>query len=218
MERFIRRGTAATLVFIIPTLFAGGSFAWDGDFHHNRLLRGEYAVTEFRSCVQTVEGGFTQDFRLLANGNFRTSVLQQVRTYNGDGTGNLTGMTTNMFLATGPGQLVGSQSEVTCSIDYRVNPDLSYIETLQCSGTDLSTGNTFTITPSTRTGQIAPGRNNLVYNLTDPQIQLLTFFPPGVDPKNPDMEQVLFSRERVCIRSGKGVKIKGLRGGSDDRD
>ena len=218
MTRIIPRSISVTLMFVTAALFVGGSFAEADEFlNRNRLLRGEYAVTEFRSCVQTDEGGITEEFRIVSPGNyFRTGASQQVRKYNGDGTASVTGVTTTMFIPGNANALIVSQSEVACDVQYTVNPDLSYTETLSCTGKQFNAMgeivSTFTITPSTRMGQIAPGRNNFIYSVTDPQIQTLKFFDPKEveNPKEPGMAQPTMVRERICIRSGKGVKIRHL--------
>ena len=218
MRRMILRTFSVTVMLILVALSARGGFAGDNDhsFNFNRILRGKYGVTEFRSCVQTLEGGFTSDFQLQLDGSARWSVQQQIRTYDGRGTGELIGVVTNMFLPFFPGggrsPNVFNQSEFTCKIKYTVNPDRSYMETVQeCDGTILpvpSDGRKFTVTPSTREGQIDPGGKNLIYSITDPQIQSLSVFDPDVNPLEPGMAQPLLIRDRICIRSGKGVKIK----------
>jgi hypothetical protein len=204
MPRFIPRSIAVTLLFIIPTLFAGGSLAEaDHSKNLNRLLRGDYSFTVFRSCVQTGALGFNEDLSLLTFASYRTTVLAGILSYNGDGTGKAVYRFNNMFFAnTMPNPPTDSPpppvfpvnaGETTCTIsNIVVNPDRSFTQDMACTGfVDIGAGagNDFIITGIMWEGQISRFR------------QVLTLHS-SVD----NVETANNVSERICIISGTALK------------
>ena len=120
MRRFIQHSITVTLVFIIPTLFVGGRFAEARDpANRNRLLKGEYAFTSFRSCIQAGQPAFDEEFVLQNPANSRTSALQGTLSYNGDGTGSAVFRFLNVFPQnTAPATLPINGGETACELEY----------------------------------------------------------------------------------------------------
>ncbi len=99
MPRFIPRSITVTLLLVIPVLLGGGN-AVEADPHR---LRGDFAFTVFRSCVQTgTSPAFAADLSLLTNAFSRTTVLAGTLSYNGDGTGSAVYRFNNMNFANSP--------------------------------------------------------------------------------------------------------------------
>ena len=205
MPRFIPRSITVTLLFIIPTLFAGGSLAEaDHSKNLNRLLRGDYSFTVFRACVQTgISPGFDQnDFlRLLSNASYRTTVLAGTLSYNGDTTGTAVYRFLNMLFAnTMTGQIPVGGGETTCDIEnIVVNPDRSFTQDMNCSGFgDIGSGagGTFDITGIKWDGQISRNRKVLILHLNSADVETLNAGIPRTD------------RDRICEISGTALKVK----------
>ncbi len=211
MPRFIPRSIAVTLLFIIPTLFAGGSLAEaDHSKNLNRLLRGDYPFTVFRSCVQTgASPGFNEDLSLLTNASYRTTVLAGILSYNGDGTGSAVYRFNNMNFANSPagipaGSFAVNGGETTCTIDnIVVNSDRSFTQDLACEGSiDIGggEGNPFFVTGIMWEGQISKNRQVLTLHST-------------ID----NVETSNNAVDRICMISGTALKVKRDRD-DDDND
>ena len=160
----------------------------------NNRLKGDYAFTMARDCIQTVDGfGSFPTLNLLSDGTTRGASIVGIITYNGDGTG--TSMSTNLQINhTFPSV---SQSQATCDISYTVNPDNSYTEDLECSGmidAGPSAGVPFTLMGGGRQGQIGRGGKTLLIIDTESNVETLIL-----------SESV--TRLRICWRSGHAIKI-----------
>ena len=162
----------------------------------NNRLKGDYAFTMARDCIQNTAGfADPPPLTLLSNGNVSTrgASIVGIITYNGDGTG--TSMSTNLQINhTFPSV---SQSHNECDITYAVNPDNSYTEDLECSGmidAGPSAGVPFTLMGGGRQGQIGRGGKTLLIIDTESNVETLIL-----------SESV--TRLRICWRSGHAIKI-----------
>lgn len=160
----------------------------------NHRLKGDYAFTLVRDCIQTAAGFAPPPaLTLLSPGTTRGASIVGMITYNGDGTG--TSISTT--LQVNNTAISVSQSQSTCDITYAVNPDNSYTEQLTCSGTILagpSAGQTFTITGSSRQGQIAQGGQALLIAGIETNVETVNLSTSG-------------TRQRICGRSGHAIKV-----------
>ncbi len=213
MPRFIPRSITVTLLFIIPTLFAGGSLAEaDHSKNLNRLLRGDYSFTVFRAFVQTgISPVFAADLSLLGNASYRTTVLAGTLSYNGDTTGTAVYRFLNMLFAnTMTGQIPVGGGETTCDIEnIVVNPDRSFTQDMTCSGEGdigAGAGGAFSITGIKWDGQISRNGRVLILHLNSADVETLT---AGVMPTD---------RDRICEISGTALKVKRDRDDDDDKD
>lgn len=160
----------------------------------NNRLKGDYAYTLVRDCIQNVAGfGPPPALNLLSAGTTRGASIVGVLTYNGDGTG------TSMYtiLQINNTAISVNQSQTTCDITYAVNTDNSYTEQLSCSGTVLagpSEGQTFTITGIGRQGQIAQGGQALLIADIETNVETLNLSTSG-------------PFKRICARSGHAIKV-----------
>jgi len=206
MERFIRRSITVTLLLAIPALLTGVGFA---EHNNNAALKGMYEVFVFRTCVQA-NGGvtFNPDFSLTDGGTFRSAVILKTAIYDGREGVTEEGTSTTMFLPTDRGgRPVVSMSSFETSGTYEVASDRSFTKTTETSGT-LSDGRFFRISPQTLTGQVAPGGRNFGSGNNVPNVVTLTFFAAD-DPEM--IGPPLFTRDRVCITSAYGTKVKKIK-------
>jgi hypothetical protein len=214
------------LLLLISVLVSGESFARGNEWDLNRLLNKQYRVSTIRSCLQNKDG-FNENFFAINGAEFRNQILDQIKTYYGDGTGWVESTTLNVRLPSlpppplpppPPGQgpppgpppqgPIGnprlSRSSTECPFTYVVNPDRSFTETYgTCTGTILTgslEGEPFTVEGVVVQGQIVVGlgRRSLVYN--DNATNLVTI---TVKPGEPGE----FVRKRICGEIGNGVRI-----------
>ena len=162
----------------------------------NKRLKGDYAFTMARDCIQTEFGfGSPPTFNLLSPGTTREASLAGMITYNGDGTGTLM-YTILQINNTFPSVI---QSQTTCNItSYTVNPDNSYTEDLTCSGTidaGPSASQTFTITGLGNQGQIGRGGQTLLIMDIETNVETITLSASG-------------TRMRICGRSGHAIRVQ----------
>ncbi len=208
MPRFFPRSITVTLLLVIPILLGGGNTAEAKDKH---FLRGDFAFTVFRSCVQTgISPGFAADLSLLTNAFSRTTVLAGTLSYNRDGTGSAVYRFNNMNFANSPagipaGSFAVNGGETTCTIDnIVVNSDRSFTQDLTCSGfSDIGggVGNTFSITGLMWEGQISRDRKVLTLHSAIDKVETIILTPPGTP------------RDRICMISGTALQDRrGRRG------
>jgi hypothetical protein len=213
MQRIIVR-CFAIAVFVLIT-FPLGSMAQQSQHALNRRLRGDYPFKRFRSCIQN-KGGFTNDLKVLppVNANFRAGAASGIRSYNGDGTGTITGMNLNTFsvpdavLFGAPGSRAASQSDFACNTTYNVAPDGTFSENFTCTGTVIAgpnVGRVFSSTGVQVNGQIGVGNNILTLSDHSPNVETVQFWNVGSDPTQDPPD---FVRFRICGRTGTAVKVQ----------
>jgi hypothetical protein len=190
---------------------------------HAQRLKGDYAFTGTASCLNSLPssmspGGFEPDFTARDNSRqFMTSFSAEgIRTFNGNGTGTVTGTTVSITEPPTPGHpgpytCVGcfppgaSSQTFSFQFTYTVNNDGTWTTQMvpgTFTGTVLTgprTGQTFTNTIPPLTGLIGKERGSLTVASVTPAIETIVF-------SNGD------SIPRICHRSRVLVKMK------NDRD
>ena len=178
----------ATLLIALP--------AGAGDL--NKKLKGNYAASVVSVCAQS-NAGFTPEGQALGVVAPLHRVVETTRTYGGDGTMSLVGRSFQMASSvTAPGSFPVSESDVTCTGTYQVNEDLTFAETLTCSGNILSgsaAGLTFTQDPIVSRGRIHGKKLLLSDTQSNPPTVLHVAGAPAPS-------------YRLCAGSGTGVKLK----------
>ncbi len=201
----------ALLLLILLPLLGGSIGEAKKTKNPNKLLRGDYAFNYFRSCVQTLQGGFNADLTLSEIAFVRTTAIVGILSYNGDGTASSVHRFRNMsFQALNPGSRPVGQGGVTnCTLDYTVDPvDRSFThQNVLCSGTiDINEDGIvdagdrpFTITGLMPEGQISKKKDRKTLLLHDPGVAVETItFDPGT------IDEII--RDRICIHTGTAVK------------
>jgi len=203
MRRFTVTIRVTLLLFIALPLLAGSmAEAVKPPKAANNLLKGTYAFSYFRACVQVPEGEFNADLVQQVTPQLRTSVLAGEITYNGDGTATQEHTFRNMFFTSNqPGQRVPGRSGLAmCDITYQVDPtDRTFEQQLTCTGfSNTSTGGErdFTIEGLKHQGRISQDGKTLLLFDTGVPIETITLVPP------------LFVGERICTHSGTAVKFQ----------
>lgn len=203
--RCIPKGVARTALAVALSTAASVSAA-DKQQKLNAKLKGSYAFTQTLDCVE-VGGSLSFDpvtFQIVPlappPGTFTlrrvNGIASGVNTYNGDGTGTASLVTTTIDPASGIGSFPVAQSQATCKIAYTVNDDDSVDFTTRCE----STVNGVVVATSgdaKTTGRIGQGRRTIVVGPTEPPlVETITFSPPNAFP----------DRQRVCMRSFVNVR------------
>jgi hypothetical protein len=177
----------------------------------NAHLRGAYAVTTARTCTVSTAGFGPAPFFAIPSplppgaAVFRQSAMDAgIITFNGDGTGTVTGRTENMNLTNTAGSFI-SVSEFASALDYTVNPDGTVDTTTTTNSAQVfppppPVGSTFvTTTGQVGRWQIAHGKTMLVSAPAgDPTLETLVFTPPAGAP---------FTQYRICVRSRTATKL-----------
>ena len=172
----------------------------------NALLRGDYASSSTRDCVESSGGFDPTTFRLLPlpappGASFRRTLNSDagVTHYNGDGTGTLTTHTLVFDIAVGPGGAPVTSSDSTCDVTYTVHDDLTFDSALSCTFQSLSGGVVFTGTvdvPAIRHQIVDEGRLVLISSAQPPVIETLTIDNVASSP-----------RQRICTRAGTSSRL-----------
>ena len=209
--RCIPRGIARTAIAVALSAAGSVSAADRQQEKLNAKLHGSYAFNQTLDCVE-VGGTLSFDpvtFQIVPlappPGTFTmrrvSGITRGVNTYNGDGTGTATLLTTTIDPVSGIGSFPVSQSRGLCKIAYAVNPDDTVDFTTQCETTTTAGGGVGVITNSgdvKTTGRISQGRRTIVVGPTEPPIiESISFSPPSAFP----------TRQRVCMRSFVNVKM-----------
>jgi hypothetical protein len=143
----------------------------DGDavgksFDPNRLLRGDYAFVSTQNCVMSPAGFAAPPlFTPLGPTTSQSTTTGGVVTFNGDGTGSVTGRSTS--IVTNVITSTPTFSSVSCAVNYQVGSRGAYRAVQNCSGTSLSgtaAGTAFTVSPMRSTGFL---RNDLLLTASD---------------------------------------------------
>ncbi|MFQ5839124.1 MAG: hypothetical protein ACE5HK_00205 [Candidatus Methylomirabilales bacterium] len=215
MQRVILRCfTMTVLVLVTLSLGGGSSVEAQEPKNLNALLRGDYAFTLTKVCVQgslaNVPGGgdlFEPPPRLRLRGfaGRNTRVTQGIFRYNGDGTGSATARSLLVIDNVGsPGSSPVRQNQFSCNLTYVVNPDRSFTQQLACAGTrlagafaELDPPEALTLEGVRHQGQIGIGRRVLVFS--DTEVNVEEFTATGI----PSLLQ------SICGQSGTAVKLRG---------
>lgn len=123
----------------------------------NKKLKGDYSGAATSFCAQAA-AGFSETGQALGPVTPLTRTLETIRSYDGEGAVTITGRTFQVATtATAPGNFPVNESAFSCTGTYQVNDDLSFSETVICSGTVISgatAGQTFVQSPTSSSGQI----------------------------------------------------------------
>ena len=164
-------------------------------------LKGDYAFTDAASCLisTTVKGGvaqspsgFTADLEVNGPSFIQSSSTQGDRTFNGDGTGTVSGTTVTITYDNGSPS--GGSAQFTFSFTYVVHPDGTFTTNVvpgSYSGTIIAgpgTGLTFTIDNIPVAGTASKDNKTLTLATASPTVETVTI-------SNGDVQ------ERICHRS-----------------
>lgn len=209
MRRFAALRVFLMSSMVLIALTVGGSVVGaQGAENLNSHLRGDYAFTWTRVCVQVnlnqMFGSMASPFAVPSGGaTTRTSTIKGVFTYNGNGTGSVTGTELQIFHnMTLAGQTPVAQGSFTADLLYTVNPDRSFTqELINLNGTVLTGGivpiGTMVSTEGIHIeGQIAPNRQVLLLGDVSPNTEV--FRVPAFNA----------ARERICGRSGSAIRTR----------
>lgn len=166
----------------------------------DETLKGTYRVTFFRGCLQAQGQGIVDGVPdPPGSGSVRSASILGDYHYNGDGSG-----TAEVEVL----QIVDTRSvgtsQTTCNIENVVlYDDGSFTQDLvNCRGSveeGRSADLDFVITPTRQQGQLTPNKKVMILANVNFEVQTVTFTRP---------DGSTFSRERMCPRSGTGVKVK----------
>ncbi|MBT1075670.1 hypothetical protein [Geobacter grbiciae] len=163
----------------------------------NTLLKGSYAFTASRTCVQTpYSPGFDQTTRqLLTDGETVGFIESGTLTFSG--TGSVKGDNITVAVMEPAKAIAGSapmQNGITssCAGTYSVNPNRSYSATLTCTS-QLGNGLSLAIGPAAYQGSVDVTQNMLTISETGGNIQAVTVAIGGTPVQ---------SFDRVCTSSG----------------
>lgn len=164
----------------------------------NKRLKGSYAVAVVSFCAQS-STAFSSESQAMNTVFPLHRNVESIRTYDGNGNVTLTGRTFQLASSvTAPGSFPTSESEFTCAGTYHVNDDLTFSETVTCSGNIVvgsAAGRTFTQEPITTKGRIHD--KELFFSDTRGMPQTVIHVEGALTPSF-----------RLCAGSGSGVKIK----------
>jgi hypothetical protein len=202
--------------------FAGGAvLAKESHHDFNRLLKGDYAFSGEATCLVSLTG-FNADLTPAgppAPFPFLTSFsIEGVRTFNGDGTGTLSGRVVSLRHPSAiPSATLApytplfnrggaSASDISATFTYTVAPDRTFtIETLTLQGDNVAgtaPGPTFTVANfPTAVGLIGRDHESLTLAHTLPTVETQTFY----DASNAPVQ----TQYRICHRSRILLEMKG---------
>jgi hypothetical protein len=166
----------------------------------NQLLHGDYAFTGEATCLVAL-GGFSSTLTPLPGGRFVVSFsVQGVRTFNGDGTGTLSGRSVSITHSDNPVQGgSAAANDFVASFTYSVAPDRTFTSAVTgpLTGTFVAgprTGQTFSIDPFPLVaGMIAQDNKNLTLAHPEPTVETQTFSNGDVHPR-------ICHRSRILLR------------------
>ncbi|MFQ5881095.1 MAG: hypothetical protein ACE5I9_01300 [Candidatus Methylomirabilales bacterium] len=213
MRRIIVRWFVMTVLALI-TLPLGGESMAQPQRVLNRRLRGDYAFTLTRVCVNVNLANVPPDtdpfvgaeLTLGGPASVNTMLRRGTLSYNGDGTGSL--VVQLLIIVPNP-RFPGSpvkQDEGSCQLTYEVNPDNSFMQNLICENTRLAgtvLDQVATSTGIVHQGQISKDGRVLILSDSDVNEEILKLFRPPLDLSSPDLEF-----RRICWRNGTAVKVE----------
>jgi len=171
----------------------------------NQLLLGTYAFTGEATCIVSPTDGFNPNLTPTNPvGRFMLSFsVQGVRTFNGDGTGTVSGRSvavTHSDVAAVLGG--GSSSDFQGSFTYNVAPDGTFTTVLSVPLTSTiltgtRAGQTVTIDQIPLSGLISQDHKSLTLASVTPTVEVHTF-------SNGDVQQRICHRSRIHLRLQQG--------------
>jgi hypothetical protein len=180
-------------VFVVCLAWVGQANAGPRDF--NQLLRGEYAFTGEGVCL-TSPGGFTANFSPIGPSFVNSFSVQGIRTFNGDGTGTVSGRTVSVGHQ-GP----ANARDFAADFTYTVAPDRSFTvdQGLVTSTLVAGPGTVHSVATDVKfSGRISQDLKTLVLSTKEPNVETVSFTPPGGQPVV----------HRICHRARVAIKIK----------
>ncbi len=190
------RHAFAWLIFGAMFLGAGAAAAAQNDL--NSLLHGDYAFTGAASCLVAIDG-FTSDLRPATDSRFVISFsVQGVRTFNGDGTGTLSGRSVAITDSDRPTILgAADSSDFQASFTYVVTSPRAFTTALNgpLTGTVLTgprATQTFTIDQIPLNGMISEDKKSLTLATNEPTVETQMFSNGDVHPRICHRSRALF--------------------------
>lgn len=200
MRRRLLSGFLAPAVAAVLVVGLAGRTTAEPASNLNARLRGDYALNGTLVCFQNQAGvGPAPGLVALGPGNTRTTNLDGVIRFNGDGTAFLQARSLTIFhnpaASLAGGQPV-SESEFSANVLYTVKPDGTFTAELAVSGevlSGISAGQSLDISNIMRQGRIGQGGQTLLISNTFANVE--------------NVEIGGTSLKRICGRSGAAVKI-----------
>jgi hypothetical protein len=190
---------AAIITVSSLLIFTGIAVAKDFDIDKNSILKGTYLYSGNIYCVSAFPpGGFYPNLKLINGGSTSSMIIQGEFIFNGDGTGSrsvdwLLILNSNLGSNERPLNYGTSYADFT----YTVNMDGTFEMTSGEATVDKEFGVPHTQTIDgfgTSTGAIAAGQKTFTLADTNPTIETITRGSVEI--------------ERICNRTGIGIKIK----------
>ena len=150
------------LVLLLPLWPAGNAGA-----QFNGALRGDYNLTNFRTCQVLSDSGAPLGIELQI-------AIQGTITYDGAGAGNFVG---KGLAVNASGE---TPSDQTCSVSYTVNADGSFTQQLNCTLTFTATAATASLNGIQQQGRLSLDGTVVLFTDTETNLEILTpISPPG---------------------------------------
>lgn len=157
----------------------------------NHLLQGDYVFSGMDRCV-TSPSGFNANLTPKGPVGFNTSSIEDIHTFNGDGTGSSTGHALTVV----DGQSAPIRSDFSFDFTYDVAADGTVtISNGLLSGAFVGSPVTFTIDTSVFVGRIAQDGQSVALTSETPIVETETLSTGFVQP-------------RICTRSRVMLKVK----------
>ena len=188
---------AAIITVSSLLIFTGIAVAKDFDIDKNSILKGTYLYSGNIYCVAAFPPGFDDaNLRLINGGSTSSMVMQGEFIFNGDGTGS---RSVDWFVivnnALNAGQRPLNYGTSYADFTYTVNMDGTFEMTSGETTVEKVYGADQTIDGfGTSTGAIAAGQKTFTLADTNPTIETITRGSVEI--------------ERICNRTGIGIKIK----------
>ncbi|MFQ5881800.1 MAG: hypothetical protein ACE5I9_04935 [Candidatus Methylomirabilales bacterium] len=196
MQRILLHSFGVVLTLLIALSPAGENIA-EGQESLNAQLRGDFAYTIFRGCINAFDG-LDEQLRLLGFGAPNTFVARGIVRFNRDGTGTADRFLLAIVSVPSPGAIPVTEGESTCDLTHTANPDGSITQAWQCAGivtVGNRAGQNFTVDGIEFQSRISKGGRVLLLSDTDARVETITF--QGGTPL-----------QRICNRSGIAIKIR----------
>ena len=185
----------AAIITVSLLTFTGIAVAEDFDNDKNSILKGSYLVSGNQYCVVANADGFDENLILISGGSTNSMAIEGEYIFNGDGTGSRF-INWLVIVSNGlnPGQRPLNYGTSQSNFTYTVNMDGTFEMTSGEVTVNKEFGGPQTISGlGTTTGAIAAGQKTFSIADTNPTIETIH--------RNVDIE-------RICNRSGTGIKIQ----------
>jgi hypothetical protein len=200
-EKIMTKRASPFLAAISLVALAGVAAAKDNK-GPSMLLRGDYAVTGSNSCIQVPsQPGFNPATLAPLDGgqvSFTVSV-QDIHTFNGDGTGSIVGTNVSTVMTI---PVSASSNSFTAPFTYKIDPDGTVTEqTGEITGTVLSgstKGETLSVVNTPPLKGHVTDAGDLVLATAEPGIETVTHF--NANGSITRVDQRICWRSRVLLR------------------